>query len=200
MAVVNGYATVEQVRAELKDDDGRLDAPLLEKAINAASRAVDAWTGRRFWQDAEPAARLYRPSGPYRVEVDDISTRTGLIVQTDTSGDASWATTWDVGDYELEPLNADGNGGAYAWWEIVSAGGRFPCATRRAAVQVTARWGWSAIPAEVEEATILRAVALFRRKEAPFGVAGFGEFGAVRITRRDADVIDLLAPFQKVMA
>jgi hypothetical protein len=31
-------------------------------------------------------------------------------------------------------------------------------------------------------------------------VADFGEFGPVRITRRDPDVIDLLMPFQKAMA
>ena len=60
MAVVHGYCTVDQVREELGDDGERLSLALLEKAVNATSRAVDAWTGRRFWQDPAPVVRRYR--------------------------------------------------------------------------------------------------------------------------------------------
>lgn len=200
MAVVNGYCTVEQVRAELKDADGRLDEPLLEKAVNAASRAVDDWTGRRFWRDDTASARRLRPSSRFRAEIPDVSTLAGLIVETDGAQNGTWAAWTLDTDFEIEPEDADANGPAYAWWELVAIDSKGFTLARRKTLRVTARWGWSAVPDQVEEATILRAVALFRRKEAPFGVAGFGEFGAVRITRRDADVIELLAPFQKVMA
>lgn len=199
MPVVNGYCTVDQVRAELSDDGQRLPLDLLEKAVSSASRAVDRWTGRRFWQDAAPVTRTFRPTDPYRVDVADISTTTGLLVATGTDGTFGSAWTLDA-DFELEPENADADGGAFAWWELVAVGGlSFPCARRRT-VQVTARWGWSAVPDQVMAATILRAVSIFKRKEAPYGVADFGEFGPVRITRKDPDVIDLLMPFQKVMA
>lgn len=199
MAVVNGYATVEQVRAELGDDGERLPLALLEKAVSAASRAVDDWTGRRFWQDADPVARRYRTDGRRRVAVDDISSTTGLVVETGP-GDGTWDTTWTLDEhFELEPENADADGGAYAWWELVATGAhRFPC-TRRRSLRVTARWGWSEVPVQVEEATILRAVAIFKRKDAAYGVADFGEFGPVRITRQDPDVIALLSPFQRAM-
>lgn len=66
-------------------------------------------------------------------------------------------------------------------------------------VQVTARFGWSAVPYQVNEATILKAASLFKRKDAPFGVAGFNEFGAVRITRKDPDVLELLSDFARPM-
>jgi hypothetical protein len=37
------------------------------------------------------------------------------------------------------------------------------------------------VPSAVKQATLIAATDLFRRKDAPFGVAGFGEFGVVRI-------------------
>lgn len=198
MAVEHGYCTVEQLRAELADDGERLPEPLLEKAIGATSRAIEQWTGRRFWQDPAPVARLYRPERPDMVHVGDISTTTGLVVATGTGG--SYGTTWTAADYSLEPLNADADGGAYAWWDLVVAGSlRFSCSERLPSLQVTARWGWSEIPAQVNEAAILRAVQIFKRKETPYGVADYGEFGPVRIGRQDADVTSLLLPFQRVM-
>jgi hypothetical protein len=193
VAVVHGYATVEQVRAELGDDGGQLPVALLEKAVNAASRAVDEWTGRRFWADEDPVTRRYPRAEVVdgSVTVDDISTTTDLAVTVDGQ-----AWTLDS-DFELGPANADADGGAFAWWELAGLGRAFPAAPR---VTVTARFGWSAVPVQVEEATILRAVAIFKRKDAAYGVADFGEFGPVRITRKDPDVMDLLAPFQRAMA
>lgn len=201
MAVVNGYCSTDQVREELGDDGQRLSANLLDKAVNAASRAVEEWTGRRFWQDPAPVARTFRPESRHRVDVPDISTTTGLLVATDPAGDGAFGTSWSLGaDFELGPENADADGGAYAWWELTAVGSlRFPPGRRRS-LRVTAQWGWSAVPDQVMEATILRAVAIFKRKDAVYGVADFGEFGPVRITRRDPDVMDLLMPFQKPMA
>jgi hypothetical protein len=199
VAVLNGYCTVEQLRAELGDDGEALSTTLLEKAVNATSRAVDRWTGHRFWQDDDVQVRRYRVEDCHSVPVDDISTTTGLLVATGTDG--SFGTSWTLDtDFELEPGNADADGGAYAWWELVAVGSLTFPVERRRTVQVTARFGWSEVPDQVTEATILRAVSLFKRKEAPYGVADFGEFGPVRITRKDPDVIDLLLPFQKPMA
>ncbi|GAA2092334.1 hypothetical protein [Actinomadura alba] len=199
MPLVNPYCAVADIRAELSDADSKLSEALIEKAISAASRAVDKHTGRRFWPDPAPTVRAYKTTGCSTVRVHDISTLTGLVVKTDPAGDGSWATTWAASDYQMEPLNADADGGSYAWWDIVSLLGAFPAARRRPSLQVTARFGWSQVPDQVTEATILKAVGLFRRKDAPFGVAGFGEFGAIRITREDADVVDLLAPFRRVV-
>jgi hypothetical protein len=201
MAVVNGYATVAELREHLGDTGSKLDTELLERSIEAASRAIDRHCGRRFWQEATTSARTYRPVDPLTVIVDDISTTTGLAIKTDTTGDGTWATTWDSADYQLEPLNADvvatgSTGDPYAWWRIVAIDDKtFITGTLRASLQVTARFGWSAVPDEVQEAAILKAVALFRRKDAPFGIAGIGDFGPVRISRRDPDVTELLAPY-----
>lgn len=194
MAVTNGYCSVAELRDQLGDSGSKLDLDLLEKAVNATSRAIDRYCGRRFWQDSVVKTRTYKVSEPYIAWVDDISTTTGLIIKTDTSGDYSWATTWTSTDYDLEPDNADMDDAAYAWWRILAVDSQtFPRSELRKTLQVTARFGWSAIPDDVNEAAILKATGLFRRKDAPYGIAGFGEMGnAVRITRRDPDVMELL--------
>jgi hypothetical protein len=197
--VVNGYCTVEEVRGQLGDTGSKMDTALLERAVSAASRAVDAYCGRRFWQGPAPVARLFNPVDVYNAIVGDISTKTGLVVQTDNMGDASYTTTLGLKDFRLEPLNADADNLAFCWTRIVSQRPWLQSYTgplRPPYLKVTARWGWSAVPDEVAEATILKATSLFMRKDAPFGVAGFAEFGAVRITKRDPDVVDLLSPYQ----
>lgn len=196
MTVVNGYCTVADVRSQMSDADAKLDQTMIERAISASSRAVDRYCGRRFWQDTDPVARLYAADDPCEAEVDDISTKTGLLVETDQSGLNIWSAL-DPADYHLEPLNADAEAEAFAWWQIIiDRGTGFP-PSRRPLLRVTARWGWSAIPDQVAEATIIKATSLFRRKDAPFGVAGFGDFGVVRLGRYDPDVMDLLRPYRK---
>lgn len=200
MAVVNGYTNVADLRESLGDTNSKLPVTLLEDAINASSRAVDVYCGRRFWQDSTLKTRNYRPTEPYVAWVDDISTTTGLVIKTDTSGDYSWSTTWDAADYDLWPDNADQGDASYAWWRIHAIDDKsFITGVRRKTLQVQARFGWSAIPDNIEHASRLKAVSLFRRKDAPFGVAGFGEFGPVRITRKDPDVIELLSGYVRAV-
>lgn len=195
MALVNGYTTVADLRAHLTDEQSHLDEARLERAISTASRWIDEWCGRRFWLDPEPVTRVYTASIPGRADVDDIGTRTGLSVAADFDGDGIAETVWADG-WALEPRNADANGGAYAWTAIVTSGSRrFPTGPDR--LRVTTRFGWSQVPEQVQVASLLRAAALWKRKDAPFGVAGFGEYGALRITKTDPDIVDLLAPFRR---
>lgn len=192
MAITNGYCTANELRDHLQDAGSRLDADLIDRAINAASRAVDNYTGRRFWQDLTVQTRTFRPMESQIAWVTDISTAAGLIVATGEGGD--YSTTWTIErDFELEPENADFDETAFAWWRILAVGDqRFIPSKFRRTLSVTARFGWSAIPDAINEATILKASQLFQRKNAVFGIAGFGEFGPMRITRKDSDVIELL--------
>lgn len=200
MAVTNAYCTLAQLREHFGDSGSALTTALLERAINATSRAIDKHCGRRFWIDTNVATRVYRPEYGDLVFVDDIATTTGLIVKTDTAGDGTYATTWASTDYELQPLNADANGQAYCWTRLAAVDRYvFPVAGKVAPLQVTAKFGWSQIPDEVEQACILRAASIFKRKESVDGVAAFGDFGPIRISRsRDPDVADLLDDFIKI--
>lgn len=201
MALTNSYATVAELRNHFADAGSALSLELLERALNASSRAVDHHCGRRFWADAATTTRTFDGTGRDVVYVDDISTRTGVVVTSGTDG-STFGTSWTVGtEYILEPRNADAAGAtsdAYAFWRLRALGGRYwPDACYGPTVQVVAKFGWSAVPPEVNQATILKAAQLMKRKDAPFGVAGFGEFGAVRIGRNDPDVIDLLSEYRK---
>lgn len=190
------YATVPELREHLGDTTGTLPAGQLEAKLRAASRWVDRVTGRKFWLDPVPTTRRYSPTGAFEAWVDDIGSTTGLVVKTDTGANGLYATTWTTADYQLEPLDADQAGGAYAWWMIRAVGAQtFAYGGAYPILQVTARHGWSQVPDDVREATLLRAVNLWRRKDAPFGIAGVSDFGPVRISRVDADVADLLAGY-----
>lgn len=201
MALVNGYCTTQDLRDHFGDPGTSLPVAQLERAINASSRAIDAWCGRRFWLDAAVAVRTYRPNDLGCAYVDDIGDRTGVIVKTGTDG-VTFPTTWAATDYVLEPRNAGivGSGStadAYALWEIVAISGRtFPVHPYRPTLQVTAKFGWSSVPPDVVEACIIKAAGLFKRKDAPFGVAGFDGFGNVRISGNDPGVVDLLRAYR----
>jgi hypothetical protein len=206
VAVTNAYCAVQDVRDFLGDGASTLSTSVLERAINAASRQVDQQCFRRFWRDAAVTTRVYRATDSRAVWTDDISTTTGLVVATDPGGDGTYETAWTLNtDYRPEPLSADQVAAGdtvtpYAFWRLAAVGTRLMWPTSTVgfpAVQVTARYGWSAVPDDVAMATILRTVGLFRRKDAPFGIAGFGELGGMRIARQDPDVAGLLGPYVK---
>jgi hypothetical protein len=200
MAVVNGYCTTAQLRTHLEDTGSTLTAELLDRAVNASSRAIDRYCRRRFWLDSGVATRTYVVDDQRCAYVDDIGSRTGLVVKIGTDGHTFPTTLTVDTDFILEPRNADkfasGSFDAFAFWQIRTIGSRvlYPSCLGPT-LSVTAQHGWSAVPSEVEEACVLKAASLFKRKDAPFGVAGFGEFGAVRITRADTDVVSLLADY-----
>jgi hypothetical protein len=193
MALTNPYCTLSQLRDQLSDSKDLATEGILERAINAASRWIDDVCGRHFWPETAATARRYRPDDPDVAWVHDISTTTDLVIATDTTGDGTYATTWASTDYDLEPLDADKDGTAYAWWRICAVDRyTFPTTARRPPLRVTAKWGWSAIPDDVTQACVLRAAGLFKRKDSPHGITAFDGFGAVRVTRSDPDVMALL--------
>jgi hypothetical protein len=191
------YVTVGELRAQLADAGVELDRWLLERACVGTSRAIDQYCGRRFWRDVALAIRVYRPRDARTVRVDDIATATGLVVKTDTAGTGTYATTLAVGtDFQLEPFNADLDGVPWRKLVALGTGQPFPWNYARPTVQVTAKYGWPAVPEDVREAARLKAARLFRRKDSPDGLRGFGEFGVVRISRyEDPDVAMLLDPY-----
>lgn len=197
MPITNGYTTVAEVRGHIDDDSAVISDVLIERVINATSRAIDNYCGfprRRFWKDLTPTTHRYVITGYQCVYVDDIASSAGLVVATD-DGSGTFPVTWSATDYRLGPLNVDVNNTAYAYTkiEINGASKQFPnLLYGQPGLRVTGIHGWSEIPPEVNEACLLKAVSLLKRKDAPFGVAGFGEFGVVRIRADDPDVVDLL--------
>jgi hypothetical protein len=201
--IVNGYCSVGELREQLDDEYQKISDTLIERAINAVSRAIDKYCGfprRKFWKDVTPTTHEYVVGTIDALYIDDVASRSGLILQTDISGDGSFGSTWSLSDFVLKPLNVEANGPAYAFTLIEAVGNRlFPTAQNgRPTVRVTAFHGWSEVPDEVAQACLIRSTSILKRKDAPFGVAGFGEFGtSVRIRAEDPDVADLLGPFRR---
>lgn len=182
MAIGDAYALLEELKARLDipaDDTDHDDE--LQDRLDGASREVEQFCDRQFNDAGSASARVYLPSSLWEVEVDDFHTTDGLVIKTGIDG--TFGTTWTSADYQLEPLNGVVAGvDGWPYNRIVAVGGlTFPICGRRSTVEVTARWGWAEVPQPVKDATLILAAESFKLREAPFGVAGFGEFGVVRV-------------------
>lgn len=187
-AIGRYYCSVNELRDELGIADN-VDDALLTSAISAATEQIEDYCGRAFWQSPDAlTSRLYNAVDPLHCEVDDISTATGLMVMIDTIGYGSYDLQLVLGqDFVLWPLNSFTLRPVQPATELhVLLGTRwyFPAPRTRPSVQVTAQWGWPAVPDSVNKACIVQAAQLFKSKDAPFGVAGFTEFGVVRLRAR----------------
>lgn len=196
MPITNGYATLAEAKARLGIPVGdTADDSVLEAVIEAASRSVDRYTGRRFYQVAS-SARYFTAANAVSVLVDDYVSVSE--VATDLNLDRTWSNVITLSDLEATPLNAA------AYGEPFTAIRLKPLASEsleldRDAVKVTAVWGWPAIPDAVNEATLLLTSRLFRRKDAPFGISGGGEVGtSVAIRASDPDITSLLDPYRRL--
>ena len=196
MAITNGYATLAEVKAAARITDS-VDDALLEIAIESASRAIDGHTHRNFTVAGTAAtARVFTATNSDFVWVDDVASTTGLVIKTADNLDANFATTWVTADYQLEPLNGVSEGISWPYTRIRSTGNKgFPYGSDLAGVQVTARWGWLTVPTAIKQACIILAGRQFKRYDSPLGVAGFGDLGAMRVSRVDPDVATLIEPY-----
>ena len=195
MAITNGYATLNQVKAAMRIAD-TIDDSLIEMAIESASRAIDGYAMRSFYSSGT-AARVYAADDSYIVQTDDIA-GTAITLQTSSAGDGIFDTTWAVGDYQLEPVNGYTDGLSVPYTRIRAVENYlFPVETDQALVKVTAVFGWPSVPIAITQACVIQSSRLFKRLDSPLGVAGFGDMGAVRVSRYlDPDVEQLIAPYR----
>ena len=179
-------------------DDLTNDADL-ERAIEAASRWIEAYTGWRFYSTAADETRYYTAwCGEYIYVPDGLLSITTLA--TDDEADRTYSTTWAATDYDLWPYNAaiDTPPGPYLRIESSPLGSySFPTGPR--GVKIVGKFGYSTAanqPQQIREACLIRAAQLFKRKDAIFGVTGATAFGqALLRIPPDPDVEALLRPF-----
>jgi hypothetical protein len=175
---------------------GTTDDVVIDAVVGEASRMIESLCGRRFDSDAAATARVYHPINNCRVSIDDCYEITA--VDTDTGDDGTYSTSWTSDDYQALPLNTVGpnqrSGWPYTHIEAIESL-RFP-SHRRASVQVTAKWGWTAVPGDVVGACYLLANRLYEERKAPFGTVGNADFGALPI-RDQRTVNRMLAPYMR---
>lgn len=179
MALGADYITSAQLKSYMGIEIDAYDE-LLDNVANSTSREIEDHCHRQFNKAGSVSARVYSPLRPDLAIVDDISTTAGLVIKSDDDGDGVFETTWTADEYELRPLNGVRNGLAgWPYWQIHAVGSRsFPSA-RRANVQVTADWGWAAIPELVRQACFILASDTFQLKDSRLGVAGSDQFGQI---------------------
>lgn len=198
MALGDPYATVEELKNRLGIADYE-DEVRLQDAVDAATDGINKFCGRQFNDAGSATARVFKADHECLVRVDDFHTTTGLVVKTDDGDSGVYGTTWSAVDYELHPLNGvvDGLPG-WPWHTIRSVNYRlFPC-YRRAGVQVTAQWGWAEVPTNVHEACLIAAEEIFKIRDTPFGIGGYGDFGVIRV-RDNPFTARMLNPYRRNM-
>ena len=196
MPVVNAYASLNDLKTALRIGDG-VDDALLEIALESASRMVDEYTMRSFY-NAGTATRVFVPDDDDLVSIDDAISVSGVSVSTMFYN--TFDQVWTTADYQTEPLNNMSDG--LTGWPItrIRAVGmyEFPNEDEIATVQVTGVWGWSSVPTAVKQATIIQAMRIFKRLDSPLGVISSPDMGYFRVSSRiDPDVAMLLNSYRK---
>jgi hypothetical protein len=204
MPITNGYATRNQVKAALRIGTAdTLDDDLIDNCVGAASRLIDGYCNRRFWQTGTAEARVYQAEDSFYCSIDDIA-GTALTLKTSTQADGTFDLTWSRSDYQLEPLNGNLDGLTWSYDKIRAVGDYlFPTVNanygEQALVQVTAIFGWPSVPEPVTQATIIQASRIFKRYDSPLGVVGFGDLGQIRVSRYlDPDMAQLVEPYRRM--
>ena len=173
--------SVADVKTALGIEDN-IDDTSISLAVDAATAMIEQYCGRQFTQDANATARIYVATNSYLVHVDDISTTSGLIVKTDPGADGTFSQTWTTSDYQLEPLNGKISGQTWPYHTIRAIQSLyFPMDYGQALIQITARWGWPAIPNAVKQAAIIQSITIFKSPDAPFGATPFPDTGILRL-------------------
>ena len=205
MAITNGYATRNEVKAALRIGTAdTVDDVLIDNCIGAASRLIDGYCNRQFWAAASATPRVFQANTEYVCDVDDFYTTTGFVLKTSSFADGNFDTTWASTDVQLEPLNGVLDGLTWSYDKLRAIGNYlFPTVNanygEQALVQVTASWGWASVPEPIMQAWIIQSSRIFKRYDSPLGVAGFGDLGAIRVSRfLDPDMAQLVEPYRRM--
>lgn len=189
MAITNGYTTLAKLKRQLNIDDGAEDQAL-EALVEAVSRAIDDYCGRRFY--AVTQTRYYTPRYARCLLVDDLLSVTTL--KTDDDGDGTFETTWATSDYLLAPYNAQQETPPrpYSLVETAPSGDYWFPVGRQRGVEIAGSWGFSAsTPDSIEAACLFQAAYEHRSSYAPLGISGSDTVGLSDHFRNDVRLTGL---------
>jgi hypothetical protein len=199
VTITNGYLTTAEARTYAGLSD-LADTELLDDVVTAVSRAIDNACQRTFFQQAAQARTFVTQSADLLTlgAFNDLVSITTL--KFDRDGDGVFEETISATNFGL--LDSDfPETGPYTAVELYNqtwfpVPGGTAGTGRTKLTQVTGTWGWPAVPAQVKQACRLQVARVMKRQESPLGVAGFGEFGVVRVSRLDPDIDAMLQPYK----
>lgn len=197
MALGDPYITLAELKSYMGLETSEKDA-IVQDSIDAAQEAIDEYCKRQFNDAGQATARKFSPNDPGLCFVDDFHTEAGFLLRTDDDDDGNYESQWGGEDYELRPLNALEKVPARPLWQIYAVGNQFRFRdTRHANVQVTARWGWAAVPSNVRQAAFILGSDNFQLKDSRLGLAGSDQFGQIIRVRDNKMAESKLKPFRR---
>jgi len=167
----------------------------LTDALDQATASIDNDTGRNF------AARVglvktFAVTHLDTLALPDFTALTTLKV--DDTDDGVYDTTIAASGYELGKTNDGEDGWPFSSVRLLDRD--FPTGGRRARrIEVTASFGWAAIPAPINKACTLLAARLSAREaSAVFGLQSFGaDGGGAYIRNNDPDYMSAISRYRK---
>ena len=182
------YCSVAELKARIgMDPADTSDDDQLLLAAQSATRGIDQYCGRYFWQAAD--TRVFNTQDIETCKVDDLVSITTML--TDSTGLSTYDQTWAATDYRLEPANAPGFNPEPRPYTLIRAmaggGGRywFPWIyplSNPDRVKITGVFGWPAVPYLVKQVALQAAVDIYKLKDSPFGVLGSADMGIMQVT------------------
>jgi len=165
MAFDDAYATLAEYQARTNKNSSA-DSATVEALLDAVSRFFDSRCRRRDGFNLSDAveARVYDAAVDNEGRLwlpDDVATATGLVVKVDLNADYDYADTdeqltIDV-DFWIGPYNAakGTEKRPYEWLRVHPNSTKLSAwPEQERAVEVTAKYGWPAVPGAIKEAVV----------------------------------------------
>jgi hypothetical protein len=200
------YVGLEEMKSRLNVTDPDDDYEL-QTAIAASAGWINEYCGQAFNRVTE--TRTFVPQDLWLLNIDPVVSVSALNIDRD--GDGTFEEPWVQGtDYQLRlgprqyNVNTLGVARPYRQVHVLQTGRLFPFLLpygHQDKVQIIGTWNWPAVPWQVAEANRILAAQIFKEKDAPFGIAGFGDLGVMRIASSPTLVMMLerfIAPRYKV--
>ena len=186
------YATRDEVLQRL-NLTGNASSDLtsrIDDALAAATTEIENDTSRVFTQ-SDGAVRVLRVPNRYTDTIDVPDLRSVVSLKVDDTDDGTFETT--ITAYELD-MWIDRDGWPYDRIRLLNR--YWPCGgNRRRRIELTANFGWEAIPPTINQACSLLASRMAQKpSHALFGVQGFGESGTQSI-QKDHDYWRMIQPY-----
>jgi hypothetical protein len=160
---------------------------------------IDRYCGREFYQTTE--ARTFATSDDiYTLSFGSFNDLVSVTtLKTDPTGNGVYSTTIGATSFQLLPYNASQASEPYTDLQLLG-GVQWPVPTfnmRQNTVEITGVWGWPSVPLDVKQACRIIVAEISKMQESPLGVAGFGEFGVMRVSKTmPPRAMQLLAPYR----
>jgi hypothetical protein len=177
MPIGDPYVSEEEFRSYMDVKDITMYTSIIPDVLAATQDEIDDYCHRQFNDSGAATPRLYKSQSSKLLAVDDFSTLDGLVVETRRWDDTEW-TVMDATSYEVHPYGGMHNGKpGYPYTKIVpTLYSHFWFSDQ---IRVTARWGWTSVPAGVIQAFKIMASDTFQLKDSRMGIAGSDTFGQI---------------------